>query len=593
MNVLTISPIQASNNFSSEISQSNVELAPGLWEHTYQFQPNESVRKQTKQPAILFEWSFPYLDTSYIWTPTSGFNRSIPTDWHYPVKTMTSISAPMVCLYSEDAKNRYTCAISEIKEIVELSFGVHEEDGTMKCKIEIPMKDFTMQKPYTVKLLEDKREQPYHRAIEHVASWWETTCDITPMKVPQEARKPVYSTWYSYHQDLFEHEIEQECKLAYQMGFDSIIVDDGWQTFDNHRGYAFCGDWEVAKERFSDFPAHVKRVHEIGMKYIMWYSVPFVGYQSKMWEQFKDMILFDNQREKAGVLDPRYPQVREFLIQNYEHAIRDWDLDGLKLDFIDQIYFHEQSKEFDERMDYLSVQDALDRMMTDITTRLQAIKSDVMIEFRQRYIGPNMRKYGNMFRVADCPNSGISNRVGIADLRMLSGNTAVHSDMLMWHKDEKAEIAALQIIACIFSTIQISVKLGVIPEEQVQMLSFWMSFAKEHRELLLEQDFIPFEPQHLYPEVRAVQDTKAIIAIYAARRMVSITENLKEVILLNGTKEQEMYLEFDSKRRFVLVQKDCCGRECKTETVTFEKGIHRLPVTTSGLIYLTEDSSVD
>lgn len=78
---------------------------------------------------------------------------------------------------------------------------------------------------------------------------------------------------------------------------------------------------------------------------------------------------------------------------------------------------------------------------------------------RQRYIGPNMRRYGNMFRVTDCPNSAIRNRVGIVDLRMLSGSTTVHSDPLMWHPQETPELAALQIISSIFATVQISVKL--------------------------------------------------------------------------------------------------------------------------------------
>ena len=91
--------------------------------------------------------------------------------------------------------------------------------------------------------------------------------------------------------------------------------------------------------------------------------------------------------------------------------------------------------------------------------RLKKEKQDILIEFRQRYIGPSIRRYGNIFRVCDCPDSGISNRVGIVDLRLLSGNTAVHSDMLMWNKEEKAEIAALQVIDCLFGTMQFSVRL--------------------------------------------------------------------------------------------------------------------------------------
>ena len=49
-----------------------------------------------------------------------------------------------------------------------------------------------------------------------------------------------------------------------------------------------------------------------------------------------------------------------------------------------------------------------------------------------------------MFRVGDCPNNFVKNRVGITDLRMLSGQSAVHSDMLMWHPEESPENCAIQ-----------------------------------------------------------------------------------------------------------------------------------------------------
>ena len=61
------------------------------------------------------------------------------------------------------------------------------------------------------------------------------------------------------------------------MGMRCVIVDDGWQTIDNQRGYAFTGDWEVADSRFSDLPAHVDRTHSLGMAELLWISLPFVG----------------------------------------------------------------------------------------------------------------------------------------------------------------------------------------------------------------------------------------------------------------------------------------------------------------------------
>ena len=96
-------------------------------------------------------------------------------------------------------------------------------------------------------------------------------------------------------------------------------------------------------------------------------------------------------------------------------------------------------------MDCRTVEEAVVRLMTGVMETLRRIKPDVMIEFRQSYIGPAMRLYGNMFRVGDCPDDLLSNRVGMVDLRLLMGQSAVHSDMLMWNQQESGENAAVQI----------------------------------------------------------------------------------------------------------------------------------------------------
>lgn len=61
-----------------------------------------------------------------------------------------------------------------------------------------------------------------------------------------------------------------------------------------------------------------------------------MGYYSRNWERFQDKILVKVDRNQVGVLDPRYPDVREYLIGIYENALQEFDLDGFKLDFIDR-----------------------------------------------------------------------------------------------------------------------------------------------------------------------------------------------------------------------------------------------------------------
>lgn len=194
------------------------------------------------------------------------------------------------------------------------------------------------------------------------------------MEVPDAAREPVYSFWYSWHQDINASIVEEEAERAAKMGFDTIIVDDGWQTGDNNRGYAFCGDWAPEPGKFPDFPEHIRRVHAMGIKYMLWFSVPFVGKNTGCWNRFSDKLLCYDERQQAGVLDLRYPEVREYLLAVYLKAVREWDLDGLKLDFIDEFYIREGTPVWKEGMDFRDIQEALDVFMTSVRETLRKEK---------------------------------------------------------------------------------------------------------------------------------------------------------------------------------------------------------------------------
>lgn len=416
---------------------------------------------------------------------------------------------------------------------------------------------------------------------------WETDCGIIPIDPTEATREPVYSTWYSYHQNLTDKEIEKECQLASEIGFKTVILDDGWQTDDNNRGYAFCGDWEVSKNRFPDFREHVEKVHNMGMKYMIWYSVPFLGCKAEKWDEFKDKILFYADSMEAGVLDPRYPEVRQYLVDTYVRGMKEWGLDGFKLDFIDQIIARKDTPEYNDKMDICGVQDALDQLMLQIYAAISKELPEVMVEFRQRYIGPNMRRYGNMFRVTDCPNSAIRNRVGIVDLRMLSGSTTVHSDPLMWHPQETPELAALQIISSIFATVQISVKLEETTEKMKKMLKFWVDFMREHKDLLQKTQIRPEEPHNLYPVVWVIGNKQAIGAVYTMNRVIALPEDAQSYIVLNGTKATRILLESEVNGTYEIVVKDYKGTVTETKIVEGSLDVTAVYVPVSGQIYIT------
>lgn len=206
---------------------------------------------------IEINMTIPVIDISGRWYPTCGFDRSLKSDWSKPVKSMTAVSAPVMCFYNENDINKVTFAFTEVRKEISMLCGIHEENGTLICKFKfaVPLKQ--LESGYSLKFLVLREEKKYWDALNRIRLWWEEEGYI-PMNIPTIAKMPLYSFWYSYHQDISEAIVEKEIEDFKEIGFKTIIVDDGWQTSDNNRGYAFCGDWEPTTDKFLTLKSTLK-----------------------------------------------------------------------------------------------------------------------------------------------------------------------------------------------------------------------------------------------------------------------------------------------------------------------------------------------
>ncbi|MEX0314378.1 MAG: glycoside hydrolase family 36 protein [Allomuricauda sp.] len=538
-------------------------------------------------PEFSLTWNLPSSDIAGHWGTGSFNDKTIGPSWG-PSRTQSMLAkqAPVIVLFGHDDTNRLNFSVSEALNTVTLSTGIKEEDGKVYNTMTFFSEKHRAIKNYEVKIRFDSRPQLYSKALNEVADWWASFDLYTPAPVPEVARLPVYSTWYSYHQNVAMNELLKECRLAKKMGFESIIVDDGWQTLDSNRGYAFTGDW--GPERIPEMKEFVKAVHDLGMKFILWYAVPFVGEKSKAYETMKGKFLKYWDGQGTYVLDPRYPEVREFIINTYVNATKEWDLDGFKLDFIGRFTAYDDTDlTLEDGRDYASVNEATDVLMTDLMKSLQEIKPDIMIEFRQPYIGPAMRKYGNMFRATDCPNLSSVNRIRTSDLRMLSGNTAVHSDMLMWHYDEPVEVAALQMLNVMYSVPQISVRLEDIPEDHFKMIRFYTDYWLKNRDVLLDGDFHPSSPLTNYPILAGSKGGKKITTVYNDQNVEIQTEKSNQVDILNAKRSSAIViLAKGASKKYGYVISNCMGEEIDSGSIQLTEGVHLINVPPSGLVSL-------
>lgn len=90
-----------------------------------------------------------------------------------------------------------------------------------------------------------------------------------------------------------------------------------------------------------------------------------------MWKHFHDKLIGMDWQQNTGILDIRYPEVREYLSKVYADAVKDWDLDGLKLDFIDEFYQRKETPAVNEQMDCACIQQALDKLLAETMERLK------------------------------------------------------------------------------------------------------------------------------------------------------------------------------------------------------------------------------
>lgn len=493
---------------------------PGDWKFTASLENDGgkeiisiSMDAQTEAPPAKFNvyFTFPQKGVFNFWSPDLHCGAHLDPFWGLTnAGSSLAYRMPLYEYFDDNNTNCLTIACSEVLRKVDAVLGIMEEGCAICSELRFFRESEAPAKHYETKILLDKRPVFWSESIREASDWMSRVNGYESFPVNESAFEPLYSSWYQFHQDVNAEAIEQECRIA----------------------------------------------ADLGMKYLVWYSVPYVGWHSDAYKKFEGKYLNNDRVSSCGVLDPRFPEVRKHLVDLYVNALKDWNLDGFKLDFIDSFRFHGEDPAVKEKYagrDILNLSEAVNVLMKEVSSALRAIKPEVLIEFRQQYIGPAIRQYGNMFRAADCPGNAKDNRMRIASLRLTSGSTAVHSDMLEWNISETPENVGRAIINSIFGVVQYSTMLRNIPQEQLDVMRKWMKFASDHRETLLKSEFRPHHPELGYPVIEAESDKELIIAVYQDNAVIDVPRRGKSVYILNASGSDSIVVR--------------CGKKTKTMKV--------------------------
>ena len=534
---------------------------------------------------MVIKWSIHMQGILSYWCPTARRDRRI-YQW-YSADRNASVSnlysgAPVLAVIEQGELNRQTVALSDAVSTAKMSFSVNdfEEKENLDTLVYL-FEDGIPESEYSVIIRIDDRKIPYYDAIGEVSKWWRQfyPCERTRTETGEY---PLYSTWYNYHQHPNSESLLRELELAAKCGFKSLIIDDGWSYDGNGSGtYCDCGNWQFSKSKFPDFADFVRKCHNIGVKVALWFPVPLVGYNTEDFKKYRNKMLYLSDGFEAGIIDPRYPEMRDYITDTYVNITRDYDLDGLKLDFIDSFKkrpdFTEVTDQPDDK-DCETVEEGVMRLLDDIRTRLTSQKPDFMIEFRQNYVGPIMANACNMLRVGDCPFEALNNRIGIGDLRLQNYDLAVHADMLVWSKDETLVDSAKMLLNVMFGTPQISVLLQESTAEQLQLIKNHVDYWYKNRAVIMRGHFKATDPDCLYSTMSSESDEKRIAVSYTRN---SYLYDGKQTDLFNATASDVFYIDNDTVTGAKVTIRDCLGTVI-TEA-TLHAGVSKLTIPQGGM----------
>ena len=364
-------------------------------------------------------FSVPLRDIQQYWTPnTEGVCNRL--SWTFEVLCGAQSKFPLVAFFNRIGMNRFTFGTDDLVDDTRILAEVNQTACTYDITLEIACCPETE----NIHLLLDQRD----------ISWMDTLADArsellpNPLpRFPDAAWNPVFCTWYAVHGAVDAKWVEQVAPLARDLGFTTLIVDDGWCYPEYKRlspetlstWYQDIGDWNVAPEKFPDMPTHVKRIQALGMKYLVWTTAMLWGIRYRRYANHPEALTDYPVDCNCRRFDATHEEVGREIAGRLGELVAENGLDGLKVDFIDVVpnsLAHPNGR-------------ASLHLTQAISAAIRNACPQALIEFRQNYDTPQMLPYATQFRATDAPFDYILNFERAVQIRLCLGDRIpVHAD---------------------------------------------------------------------------------------------------------------------------------------------------------------------
>ena len=411
--------------------------------------------------------SVPFRDVAGFWHPMN-IHPEMKLMWQISFTAGAHRNFPYFTLFSDLHRNRVSLGLTELITETDVFVKMSQLDGTYEVT-------FTLNSPRPFRLFMDRRDIPW---VDALASYRQLVLPNGIPDYPAGAWDPVYCTWYAFHAAMTQDAVEANAQAAADLQFGTFILDDGW-SYDNPQRvcagakdwYKDIGNWTVSEKKFPDMKGHVRRVQEMGLKYLFWTAPTMIGTNNPVFKETKcsTQCVYDPSFWHLDMTDTASVNA---VLQRMENVMKEYALDGLKVDFID-----------DESPDpALGSAENTFRFIQELHRTVTAVKPDALIEFRQKYDIPQMLPYATQFRAGDVPFDYLDNFNRIAHIRAIVGDhVPVHADPVYWAKEETPENIARHLAASLAAVPMASMDLTCLTDVEKAIFTHYIQFYRKHK----------------------------------------------------------------------------------------------------------------
>jgi len=417
----------------------------------------------------------PARDVQEMWMPSWIVPRQ-ERKWSLSTESAPQSGIPYVAYFNATGTNAFSIGAESLVWDTKIVSKINQEKGVWEVTVTVVAGPGGALRPFAVTL--DRRSVEWTEALAD----WRNSLSVPKGTYPADAWKPVYCSWYAKHAAIDQNWVEQTAAIASELGFKTFILDDGWSYDEAKRvnpetiktWYRDTGRWNAfSKVKFPNFKAHREKMRAFGLNYVVWVSPYFVGTRSESYLKYG----FDKKGEKpfeGNVLaDPTDRAFMDAVDEQLVGLMKESDLDGLKIDFLDYIRPSVEKPRGAVSLAYL------ERLMG----KLRAVKPNGLFEFRQSYATPLTAHLATQFRVGDVPFEWLANLLGVAQIRVTMGDgVPIHSDPICWGLAETPDNINRHFLAAMAGVPMLSMDLERMSDEERSIVRRWISFYVKHIE---------------------------------------------------------------------------------------------------------------